>query len=424
VKWDKISSKQQFIITVSIVGSALEWFEFSLFGMMASLLIQYFLPKTFWESALFYPFLMILSTIARPIGGFVFGKIGDRQGRKFALVRTVGFMIIPLFLTAILPSYERIGLTALFLLAFIFLLQGFSLGGEFPGSVVFLIESAKQKMKGYFGSWVYFGAFVGMFLAALEVNVLTSNLPKRELVEWGWRLSFLLSAVIATALLFFRRLMHETPFFLKAKEFGHLDKEPLFDAFHKYKKPLFYGMMLLVLETVGFNFLVLFSSAYYQKTLHLHLSQITVIQLTTIFILAVITPLAGKASIRFGSKRLAKWAAFGILFTAFPLYYLICQGILWMIVLSQAILAVFLAVYLGNLPAMVCSLFPIEVRYSGVATVMNISVTIFASIGILIITLFINNSNTPLLPSLYWVGGTLLSLWGLTRVKDYTKRDK
>ncbi len=414
----KISSKQQFIITATIIGTTLGWFEFALFGMMASLLIDIFLPKVFLGSSFLYPFLMILSVIARPIGGIVFGKIGDKQGRKFALLRTVGFMVVPLLLTAVLPSYRQIGYTALILLAFIFLLQGFSLGGEFPGSAVFLIESAHQKMKGYFGSWIYFGVYIGMFLAAGDIYLLRSKLSLVDLEEWGWRISFFISALVAIIALFSRRLLRETPFFQKAKEFGHLDKTPIFDIFHKYKKMLLYGMGLVALETVGFNSLILFSTEYFTNALGLPLAQISLIHFVTIFVLIITTPLAGKAAIRLGSKRLARWAIYGMLITALPAYILLSQKILWVILTCQGVLAVFLAFYLSNLPTILCSLFPVEVRYSGVATSMNFSILIFASIGIIFITLISKQNSSPLWPGLYWISGALISLWSLNKITE------
>jgi MFS family permease len=247
---------------------------------------------------------------------------------------------------------------------------------------------------------------------------MSHELPPPLLEKWGWRLSFLMSALIAAAALFFRRHLHETRYFQNAKEFGHLDKEPLFDTFHKYKYALLHGIGLLVLETVGFNLMILFSSVYFQQAVHLPLNQVTIIQLVTIALLLIVTPLAGKASIYLGSKRLAKWAVWGMLLTVFPIYYLISSQILWVILICHGILAVLLATYLGNLPALTCALFPVEVRYSGVATAMNLSITIFASIGIVIITLLINTSSSYLWPSLYWIGGALLSLWSLSKVKE------
>ncbi len=414
----KITTKQQFIITATCIGSTLEWFEFALFGMMAPFLIGLFLPNVPWAASILYPALLILSIIARPIGGFVFGRMGDRKGRRFALLRTIAFMIVPLLITALLPSYQQIGITALALLIFVFILQGFSLGGEFPGSAVFLIESAKPHAKGYFGSWIYFGAFLGMFLAALEVFVLGNHVSEEAFVEWGWRFTFFLSAIIATFALILRRMLRETHFFEEAKEYGHLDKEPLFDTFHKYKKALLYGIGLTAMETAGFNLLILFSTPYYHTTLGLPFSDVTSIQLATIFILVVATPFAGKASMHFGSKHLARWALYGLLVIAIPVYYLISFKQFWLILAGQGIIAILFAAYISNLPALICSLFPVKVRYSGVATAMNLSVTIFASAGIIFITLFLKQNTLPLWPSYYWIAAALLSLLSLSHVKE------
>ncbi len=414
----KISAKQQFVITATCIGSTLEWFEFALFGMMAPFMIDVFLPTGTQATTLIYPSLLTLSIIARPIGGFVFGRMGDRKGRKFALLRTIVCMIIPLLVTALLPSYNQIGITALFLLAFVFTLQGFSMGGEFPGSAVFLVESAKRNTHGYFGSWIYFGAFLGMLLAAIEVHVLNNYVSHEAFVEWGWRFTFFLSALIATFALFLRRMLHETHFFEEAKEYGHLDKEPLFDTFHKYKKALLYGIGLVCMETAGFNLLILFATPYYTKTLNIPYNQVTIIQLFIISLLVIVTPFIGKASVRIGSKRLSKIALYGLILTPLPIYYLITYKIFWMILVGQGIIAIFFATYISNLPALICSLFPVKVRYSAVATAMNLSILIFAILGIALITFFIHHSDSLLWPSYYWIGASLLSLLCLTRVKE------
>ena len=415
---NRITHKQRFIILATILGNSLEWFDFILFWMMAPFFVSLFFPESSRQSAYLYPALLSIVAIARPIGGFIFGTIGDKKGRKVALFRTICFMIIPLFLAAFLPSYEEIGLTAAFLFVFMFLLQGISLGGEFPGAVVFLIESAKKETLGYIGSFAYLGIFIGIFFATIEVYLLNTDMTLEGLHAGGWRLPFFLSGMIGLVVLLLRRLLQETPFFQEAKHYGYLRKEPLFDAFHKYKKAIFVGMGLMIMDTVGFNLVLIYSSFYYTSVLDLSYFHSTSLHFFTISLFLITTLIAGRLSDFIGIRRFAKWVLWILFFLAAPIYILMGWKIYWLLFFTQGALALLVASYFSVLPALVCSLFPIEVRYSGTATAMNLAIAIFGGAGPFIMALVIGQLHTPFWPTLYLMVGCAISLFSLTHVHD------
>jgi MFS family permease len=412
----QITPKQRFIILATILGNSLEWFDFILFGMMAPFFISLFFPESLGKSPYLYPGLIAIVAIARPIGGFIFGTMGDKKGRKFALVRTICFMIIPLFLAAVLPSYEQIGLTAAFLFIIMFLLQGISLGGEFPGAVVFLIESAKKETLGFVGSFAYLGIFIGIFFAMLEVNLFKTELSPEGLRAGAWRLPFFLSGMVGVVVLLLRRLMRETPFFEEAKHYGCLLKEPLFNTFHKYKKLLFIGMGLMVMDTVGFNLVLINSSFYNTAVLHLSNFQSTVLQFFTIALFLITTLFAGRLADYIGVRRFAKWVLCILFLLAAPIYILTGWKIYWLLFFTQGTLAVLIASYFSVLPVLVSSLFPIEIRYSGTATAMNFTIAIFGGIGPFIMVEVIGQHQSFVWPSLYLMIGCALSLFSLAHV--------
>lgn len=412
------TAKQRFIILATILGNSLEWFDFILFGMMAPFFISLFFPESLRHSSYLFPTLMAIVAIARPIGGFIFGTMGDKKGRKFALVRTICFMIIPLFLAALLPSYEKIGITAAFLFIFMFFLQGISLGGEFPGAVVFLIESAKKETLGYIGSFAYFGIFIGIFFAMVEVLLFNTEITPEGLRAGEWRLPFLLSGMVGVVILVLRRLLRETPFFEEAKHYGFLLKEPLFDTFHKYKKALFVGIGLMIMDTVGFNLVLLYSPFYYTSVLNLSYFHSTLLQFFTIFLFLVTILFAGKLADSIGIRRFAKWVLWILFSVAAPIYILMGWKIYWLLFFTQGVLAVLIASYFSVLPVLVSSLFPIEVRYSGTATAMNLAIAIFGGIGPFIMVLVIGRFQTPLWPILYLMVGCALSILSLSHVHN------
>ncbi len=415
---NQITSKQRFVILATILGNSLEWFDFILFGMMAPFFVSLFFPESLGKSPYLYPGLMALVAIARPIGGFIFGTMGDKKGRKFALVRTICFMIIPLFLAAVLPSYEEIGLTAAFLFVLMFLMQGISLGGEFPGAVVFLIESAKKETLGYIGSFAYFGIFIGIFFAMIEVNLFNAVVTPEGLRAGEWRLPFLLSGLVGIVVLLLRRLLRETPFFEKAKHYGCLLKEPLFSTFHKYKKMIFIGMGLMVMDTVGFNLVLIYSSFYNTSVLHLSIFQSTVLQFFTIALFLITTLFAGRLADYVGIRRFAKWALLILFFLASPIYILMGWKIYWLLFFTQGTLAVLIASYFSVLPVLVSSLFPIEIRYSGTATAMNFAIAIFGGVGPFIMVRVVGQFQSPIWPILYLMIGCAISLLSLTLVRN------
>jgi MFS transporter, MHS family, proline/betaine transporter len=415
---NRTTPKQRFIILATILGNSLEWFDFILFGMMAPFFINLFLPQSLGKSPYLYPGLMAIVAIARPIGGFIFGTMGDKKGRKVALVRTICFMIIPLFLAALLPSYKESGLVAAFLFVLMFVLQGISLGGEFPGAVVFLIESAKKKTLGYIGSFAYFGIFIGMFFAMVEVNLLNTEVSPEALRAGEWRIPFFLSGMVGIVVLLLRRLLRETPFFEEAKHYGCLLKEPLFNTFHKYKKMIFIGMGLMVMDTVGFNLVLIYSSFYSTSVLQLSYFQSMVLQFFTIILFLVTTLFAGRLSDYVGIHRFAKWALWTLFLLASPIYILMGWKIYWLLFLTQGVLAVLIASYFSVLPVLVSSLFPIEIRYSGTATAMNFAIAIFGGLGPFIMVRVIGQFQSPIWPSLYLMIGCAISLFSLACVRN------
>jgi MHS family proline/betaine transporter-like MFS transporter len=284
--------------------------------------------------------------------------------------------------------------------------------------VVFLIESAKKETLGFIGSFAYLGIFIGIFFAMLEVNLFNTVVTPEGLRAGEWRLPFLLSGLVGVVVLLLRRLLRETPFFEKAKHYGCLLKEPLFDTFHKYKKLIFIGMGLMVMDTVGFNLVLIYSSFYNTAVLQLSPSQSTLLQFFTIVLFLVTTLFAGRLSDYVGVRRFAKWVLWILFLLASPIYILMGWKIYWLLFFTSGILAILIASYFSVLPVLVSSLFPIEIRYSGTATAMNFAIAIFGGIGPFIMVQVIGQFHSPVWPILYLMTGCAISLFSLAQVQS------
>jgi len=263
-----MDAKQRRVIMAAAVGSALEWYDFFIYGTAAALVF----------GDLFFPdldptvgTLASLATFgvgfaARPIGGIVFGHIGDKLGRKPVLVITLLMVGGGTFLIGLLPTYESIGLLAPVLLVLVMLVQGFAAGGEYGGAVIMAVEYAPEGKRGLFGSWAPIGVTVGNLLAA-GVFAVCSSLPKDDFLAWGWRIPFLLSIVLVLVGFYIRAKVTETPVFQDAVAKRKPLKSPALEALRRYPKEMAVVVGARLAENgLGYLFPV-FGLSYLTKTL-------------------------------------------------------------------------------------------------------------------------------------------------------------
>ena len=207
------------VIASCMIGNALEWYDFALYGYFATTLGQLFFPK-------FDPFAALMATfgvfaagvIMRPVGGIIFGHIGDKIGRKNALLWSIFLMAVPTTLLGLLPTYEQIGWMAPLLLTVIRLAQGLSMGGEFTGSMIFVVEHAEKGKRGVYGSWVIFSVLLGILAGSAIATGICEMLSQDQLLAWGWRVPFLLSVVGGYVGYVMRRTIQEPEQFTQAKK--------------------------------------------------------------------------------------------------------------------------------------------------------------------------------------------------------------
>ena len=263
-----MDTKQRRVIMAAAVGSALEWYDFFIYGTAAALVFgDLFFPKldptvgTLASLATFG-----VGFAARPIGGIVFGHIGDKLGRKPVLVITLLMVGGGTFLIGLLPTYESVGLLAPVLLVLLRLVQGFGAGAEYGGAVIMAVEYAPEGKRGLFGSWAPIGVTVGNLLAA-GVFAVCSSLPKEEFLAWGWRIPFLLSIVLVLVGFYIRAKVTETPVFQDAVAKRKPLKSPALEAMRRYPKEMAVVVGARLAENgLGYLFPV-FGLSYLTKTL-------------------------------------------------------------------------------------------------------------------------------------------------------------
>jgi MFS family permease len=234
-----------FVIGASAAGTTIEWYDFYLYGVLAVFFSQHFFPKGNDVAAL----LAALATFGagfavRPFGAVFFGRIGDLVGRKFTFVLTISIMGGATALVGLLPTYSAIGLLAPVLLVLIRLLQGLALGGEYGGAAVYVAEHAPDNRRGFYTSWIQTTATLGLLLALAVIGITRVTLSEDQFSDWGWRIPFLLSAVLVAIALYIRLKLRETPLFTRLKEAGNSSTQPLRDSLGSGKA---WRLILLVL---------------------------------------------------------------------------------------------------------------------------------------------------------------------------------
>jgi MHS family proline/betaine transporter-like MFS transporter len=402
------------------IGNFVELFDFVIFGLFAVQLGANFFPAG-------NPVVSLLSAFAtygvgflmRPVGAILIGAYGDRRGRKAALIVTVGAMATATALTGLIPSYASIGIWAPILLLLCRLVQGFSTGGEWGGAAAFLVEYAPPGRRGFVGSLQQFSVGLALIAATLSAAILNSAIDKQAMIDWGWRIPFILGFVLAPVGLYLRTRVLETPAFDRTVSKHALAATPVRDSFTLYLRPVIAAFGISVVGTVGNYIFNIFMPSF--ATSQLGLPAGTAYYSTTFaaVVLTIATPLMGILSDRVGRKPVMLASALGYAVLGYPLFLLpVTLHSATGLVIAQAVSAVLLALYAGPICAILSELFPTRVRYTALSIGYSLAVTIFGGFAPFIATFLIRATDNPVSPSMYVIFGALISAIALILTKD------
>ena len=281
-----------YIISASSVGTLIEWYDFYIFGSLATVLSTKFFPTDNPTAA----FLNTLATFAagfvvRPFGALVFGRLGDLIGRKYTFMVTLMLMGGATFAIGLIPSYVTIGAWAPILVLTLRLLQGLALGGEYGGAATYVAEHAPAERRGFFTSWIQTTATLGLVISLAVIMATRASLSKEAFDDYGWRIPFLVSILMVLVSLLIRKNMEESPMFAKAKAEGNISKNPLKESFGN-KLNLKYVLLALFGATMGQG-LVWYTGQFYAQTFLLKICNLDDIQTNMILVIGLLlgTPL-------------------------------------------------------------------------------------------------------------------------------------
>jgi MFS transporter, MHS family, shikimate and dehydroshikimate transport protein len=384
------------VAVASFIGTAIKWYDFFLYGTAAALIFnRLFFPTFDPLSGTFAAFgTYAVGFVARPLGGIVFGHYGDKIGRKTMLSLTLVLMGVATFCIGLLPTYETIGAWAPMLLVLLRLVQGFGVGGEWGGAVLMAVEHAPAGKRGFYGSWPQVGVPAGLLLST-GVFAFVSTLPDQQFLTWGWRVPFLLSALLVGVGLFIRLRIAETPAFNRVQESGTAVSLPVLEAIRSHPRNILLAMGARLAENGVFYLYSVFVLVYVTEQLKLPRALVLngVLLATACELIAI--PAFGALSDRIGRRPVYMGgAAFSALF-AFPFFWLLDTqqpGLVWLAIVLG--LALGHGAMYGPQASFFSELFGTRVRYSG------------ASLGYQLASVFAGGLSPLIATSLLqWTGG-------------------
>jgi MHS family shikimate/dehydroshikimate transporter-like MFS transporter len=410
----------------SAIGTTIEWYDFFLYGVVTPLVLNKLFFPNFDPVAgtLLAYTTFFVGFISRPIGGIIFGHYGDRIGRKTVLILTLVIMGMATFLIGLLPTYASVGIWAPILLLLLRVFQGIGIGGEWGGAVLMAVEHSPAGRRGFYGSWPQIGVPAGLLLSAGAVYVL-SYLPDADFLAWGWRVAFLISAVLVAVGLYIRLKVMETPAFNRIQQENKIAAVPVVDLFKTHGKNTLLGLGARYIEGVTFNTFGVFIVGYLTGALHLSRQTALAGVMISSAIMIVLLPIYGNLSDRYGRRRLYALGALGIGVLSFPAFWLMQtqSPILVWIAIAIPFAFVYPAVY-GPQAALFSELFDTRVRYTGTSFVYQFS-GIFASglTPIIATALLPLGDNKPWLICLYVLVVSVISALSVYAMKESNNRD-
>ena len=391
-----------------MLGNAMEWFDFGVYAYLATTIGKVFFPDASGSAQLLSTFAIFAAAfIVRPLGGLFFGPLGDRIGRKKVLATTIILMAGSTFAIGLIPSYESIGIAAPILLVLLRLLQGFSTGGEYGGASTFVAEYAPDKRRGFFASFLEFGTLAGYVAAAGIVTIIQTVVSAEDLLQWGWRIPFLIAGPLGLIGLYLRLRLEETPAFqmmeqaeersLADESTGKKLRETLVDNW----RPLVLCIVLVATYNIAHYGLLSYMPTYLTNTLGYDESHGLVLMIIVMIVMMMGISYVGKFSDRVGRKPLLLSGFIGFFVLSLPAYLLIGVGNYVTVFLGLAILGGLLLLFVGVFPSVLPALFPTGIRYGGLAIGYNLAVSIFGGTTPLVLTALESATGSNLVAPMY-----------------------
>jgi len=386
-------------VVAGSIGVLVHWFDWAVYAYMATTIATIFFPEGDETAGLLATFAVFaVSFLVRPIGAIIFGRLGDKLGRKLTLSVVIIGMAASTLVLGLLPTYQTIGMLAPILLIITRIVQGLAAGGEFGSAAAFLGEFSPRRRRGFGCSWLEVGSLAGFLLASFVVFVLTQALTPDQVSAWGWRIPFLITVPLGLIGLYIRRRIEDTPEFEALQANETVAQSPLREVFKRNPKQFLQTCGMETFMNVTFYVVLTYLLTYQETAIGIEPGRAALLSTLASALGLVIVPLAGLTSDRFGRKPVLMTAAIALTVLSVPLFLLMGADYPWASFASTFGLAFILAIILGTHAATVVELFPTRPRQTGLAIAYAFTAALFAGTAPYILTWLIASTGSTLSP--------------------------
>ena len=403
------------------IGTFVEWFDYASYGYLAPVIAVVFFPQENRAVSLMLTFAVFaISFILRPIGAVVWGNLGDKLGRRWALSWSILLMSGATFLIGFLPGYLALGVGAPLLLLGLRMIQGFSASGEYAGASTFLAEYAPPKRRGIYTSIVPASTATGLLAGSLLVALLHATLSTPDMQAWGWRIPFLLAGPLGIIGRYIRVHLEDSPVFLELIEDSEasIPKTPIRDLFRSHLRTVLVSFGVASLNAVAFYVILSYMPTYLSEELGFPAQQSFLASSITLAVYVALIFVQGDLSDHFGRRRMLIVACVGFILLSVPLFGMLGGAGFVAVVAVEIGFTVMLTMNDGTLPTYLAESFPTEVRYSGFALTFNSANALLGGTAPFICTWLIAQTGSVMAPAWYLVAISVLALGAMIAAKS------
>ncbi len=396
-------------ILFAAIGTMIEYYDFTVFVYLSTYITLQFFPKL-------SPTVGLISTlgvfaagyIMRPLGGIFFGNMGDKIGRKKVLIVAMSLIAFSLLIMSILPSYHTIGISAVILMIIARCLQGFSVGGEYNGVLVMLLEQAPDDKRGFITSLGTFVSGSGVLLSSIVVLILTSLLSTEQMTAWGWRIPFILGFILSVLAIWMQCQLQESSHFEQSKKDNLIEKTPILTAIKEYPWQIFQVFALAGYLGIAYYLIAAFLPSYLEENLHYSASHAMLITVLGAVFYAFSAPIWGALSDKIGRKAILMSCSVIFILGSYPLFIIISSAdiitLSIIIIVAMLVISAMTAVFVTTIN----ELFPTHLRFSGVAAGYNVGNAVFGGTAPMLASMFIALFASNIAPAYYLIIASII----------------
>ncbi|WP_036461207.1 MFS transporter [Mycobacterium sp. 141] len=407
-------------IAASAIGNATEWFDYGIYAYGVSYISAAIFPGDTEQATLLALATFAVSFLVRPLGGFVWGPLGDRVGRKHVLAITIVLMAGATFCVGLVPSYASIGLWAPAIMVVLRMIQGFSTGGEYGGAATFMAEYAPSRRRGFLGSFLEFGTLSGFSLGALLMLGFSVLLTDDQMGAWGWRLPFMVAAPLGLIGVYLRSRLEDTPVFRELEQSGDTEQGAVTqfkDLVGEYWAPVLrLGGLVVALNVVNYTLLT-YMPTYLERTIGLSSSHALIVPIIGMLMMMVFLPFSGHISDRVGRKPMWWFSLIGLFVAGIPMFLLMATNMVGAVI-GFAVLGLLYVPQLSTISATFPAMFPTHVRYAGFAIAYNVSTSLFGGTAPAVNDWLVSVTGDHLVPAYYMMIACVIGAIALIKIPE------